>query len=362
MFRIRSCHRILSLHNKNRLSATRQYTAVTSRRAYNRLQQQAKQPNTKESATKNTSSAANDDTTKGGWPNSVRYTGYALASTLGPYSVLWLVANTPSLHDYLTESQREWLRNQFGIPEHDQENTLLMKNKDTPLPIVKKLPMEPTWRERLIAQEQNALNDMQLDVNVTIYSNDATSDNTSSSSTVTIQVPASVLAKADELQKYLADALNGNMSSLSRGSIIGIDFPSPSRQQDGSMTEMDDSSSALYKDHDESVENESTTSAPDPLLKQTAVFSSWHYDSNANNAANANTGTSPLVQQQSQSLRSSSDRESLMQQLQADIYALEAELHQRHHASMRDVDDITNELQHKKAELRRLKWGKWVPW
>jgi hypothetical protein len=349
-------------------------TTITSRRAYNRLQQQQQNPSSQSTPT-NTATASKEvppaDTS--GWPDSVRYTGYALACTIGPYSLLWLVANTPVLHDNLIhdESYKNWLRSQFGVPEQEQENTLLRprsKGNDAAPTLVKKLPLEQPFRIRQLAREQEALNQTLLTVKMTLYSDDSSDTyNSSSSRTVTVQVPASVLARKEQLQDYLASAGTTNSSSsasssatLASTSIMGLEFLSQRNSEGDEITE-----STLYPD--KPVDKEAATNSPDPLLQQAAVYSTWHHYSNqdvslaAKNASASTTiadSTSPLAQK-SQSLR---DDQALKQQLEYEIAKLQEELQGRNHASMRDYDDIQAELQAKKAQLRRLTWKRWVLW
>lgn len=259
-----------------------------------------------------------------GWPKSVRYTGYGLAATLGPYSVLWLISQSPFVLELLSDSQRDWLRRYFGVPEHDQELALLTKQKP---PKLLQLPGEPSTRERLLSRNQAALEATPLTIQVT-----------TGSLCTTITVPGHVLARTEALREYLP-------TDWQASDMMALDFASTSQSDIEDETIAEDS----YSDA------EASNSTNDPLAQQTMIYSTWHYHGNTTPAATtATTTTSPLSQQQS---RHADDWQK--QELAAAIAALEHELRT---GSLRDMDDIQTELAAKKSQLRRLQWKRWVPW
>ena len=308
-------------------------STITSRRAWTRLQQQ--QPLQSKPAPTAATPKKTPKPTDPGWPKSVRYTGYGLAATLGPYSILWLVANTPSLRDYLSESQLDTLRHYYGSPEHDQELHMLEKNKNNnqKTTVVLQLPGEPTARERRVHASQVALDQSELGVKVTLGGNNDTTR------TVTIQVPAHVLARTSDLQNYLTEAIGNSQTTMSA---LALDFVTPSHDQ----------ASDLYQDKDDNATIDSTAAiTKDPLLHDTMVYSAWHHHPTTTSTSNT---TSPLAQQSARH-----DDSIRQQQLKAEIQALQYEFQM---GSLRDMDDIQQELVDKKAQLRRLQWKKWVLW
>ena len=93
---------------------------------------------------------------------------------------------------------------------------------------------------------------------------------------------------------------------------------------------------------------------PSKLLKWTSVFSAWHHvvmmpepTDNKNKSSRKDGGSSNNVM---------SRDELRMSQLEYEIELLQKQL--KDHSTMRDLDDIQQELKQSKSELSKLKWKK----
>jgi hypothetical protein len=269
---------------------------------------------------------------------------------------LWLLSSIPSVvrDEYLTDEQRDWLRKYYGS-EEEGALAYVDVNDEHEDGRVLRLPQEPTQRQRILAKEQEALNETNLSVRVSLYQRDSSNNNftksadTASSSLqeVSVTVPGRVLARLQDLKDYL-----GQTVDTSDKVMAGLEFADNTK--DSLTTTLDEapmSSEELETDY-------ASSGGKDPLLLQTSVYSAWHHFESSFLSSQT-----PVTQSATPSKTGSSVSSSdawLVKQLQDDIVQLQYELKQP--SPLRDIDDLQEELRTKQASLRQLKWRQWVPW
>lgn len=265
------------------------------------------------------------------WPKSVRYSTYAASAVLVPYFAVWFAASNrrarEAVFPLLSDGLREKLRSYFGMEDLDALSYTEIVEEHRTVP--RRLDQELSEKERLQQSQIESIlrSDVAIrlqtveDDNVTVHADDTYR-----------RIPASTPGNVSTLLHVLGDSANSTSSNVS----VAVDFP-----QDKTADTIGD----------EFLENsfDKVDSPKDPLLSTIHTYSLWHYQPSA---------ASRSTQQTSSSAGISSDdvnRSWLVQQ----VDLLERELRG---ASTRPVDDILEELNQAKSELRALRWKRFLPW
>ncbi|KAL7557798.1 hypothetical protein ACA910_003843 [Epithemia clementina (nom. ined.)] len=306
------------------------------------------------------------------WPKSVVYTAYVLGATLIPYFGTWLAVTNETTRSFLFSSSwvgpdlQQALRHHFGTTEwHAVPYPEQVGAKVATLPhfFVGELPWPLRQQQERIAKEQ-AQNrkapiririfqqQQQQDDGVASTTTTTTSNYVSSSENMvdldeTISLSINTLATPQAILPHLS------IKQLPANSSMALDFPSPqdSEEEDSSGTGLEEAetNSTFVTDPDSSShQNETNFKTLDPLLGRVNPYSVWYFHPIAN----------PSTQQQVSF--HVSENEIRAAELQVEISQLEAEL--RDGASHRSVDQIVEELNDRKRQLRRIQWRKWLPW
>jgi hypothetical protein len=157
-------------------------------------------------------------------------------------------------------------------------------------------------------------------------------------STLSLVLPAAELANPESLLKHCKGLM---ASSSSKGAIVAVDFPERDGGGDSLFSGESDNSELIDLPKPDSV---------DPLLHSIPIYSTWYFQP-------------PLQNLDSLALHVTArytNEELHMRQLESEIARLEFEL--RDLNSTRPFDDIQDELNACRSQLRRLKWKRWVPW
>lgn len=153
-----------------------------------------------------------------------------------------------------------------------------------------------------------------------------------------VQVPATEKANKETLVTRLSSV---DKSTASTSALV-VDFPSETGQNLDTFMQDDD---------DEQQQQEDVMETIDPLREEARVYSLWHFQppSPPATAAAAPSG-------------STMSRDDIdMARLRQEIAVLQQEL-KHSTATTRAIDDIEEDLQRRKAALRRLQWKRWLPW
>lgn len=277
------------------------------------------------------------------WPRYLVWTGYGLAATLVPYMAVWIGLTNESSRALLLQQCGPrvggMLRYHFGSPEVSAVS-YVDRQADGPAGIPHALLGEESFAVR---QQQGHIADAcwqgDVKVRVNVHTNDTVD-------TTEVDLPAAVLASKEEILAKAA-SLAQSLSSPGggEGAVVSVDFVSQPKK---ATTSLDDDNVTMGDNNN----NEFATvdDAVDPLRRTAPVYSLWHYQPTAAapTASGAPTGTA-------------ADQDFQEERLRAGITRLEAEL-QNSATGTRPIDDVVEELQLHKAELRRLSWQKWKPW
>lgn len=248
------------------------------------------------------------------WPNSIKYPFYAVCSLAVPYTIAWVVASTPFLRNQLSKTQRDQLRRRFGdVDVHSL--AYVDRNKAAPH---YRLPGETSdWPHQQAIHDMLHEESIPIHVSVLLSSND---DMVVEESVHT--VPASWSASQSQLGQL----------TRQRG-FVAVDV-------------VDDETGEKKKEEEYGIVPDdvvdSSTIKKDPLESAIAVYSSWYYQS-------------PLT------MSSSVARpERSVEELEMKIIELEAEM--RNPLANRPYDDVLEEWNDTRGQLRRAKWLQFWRW
>lgn len=306
-------------HRLATCTAARHQSTIVSRRQWKEYLTKSKpQLKVKETSAKNTTAESKP------WPASVRYTGYTLAVTVVPYTAVWICltnrSTRPLVLNYCGAATEQVLRQHFGqvdvdavayTDRHEQRPYMLL-GEDT-----RAVRENETRIQAHLAQP--------VPVRLRLRDND--NDNMYTAETE-LPLPATQLARPDEL---LGQLHVDDKATLATSSLV-VDFPVETPM----------------KDESEEFSNAAEEPPVDPLRVEARVYSLWHYMPVAPQSHNNNNNV----------FSSQDDLDAA--RWRHEIARLQDELKQL--STSRPIDDITDELNRAKAELRRLQWKKWVPW
>uniref|UniRef100_A0A7S3PDW6 Uncharacterized protein n=1 Tax=Amphora coffeiformis TaxID=265554 RepID=A0A7S3PDW6_9STRA len=260
------------------------------------------------------------------WPRSVRWTGYFLAATLVPYTVVWICLTNESTRPLVLDNCGPYveriLREHFGEKEIDELSYVDLREDGLPVP--KKFVGELSHSIR--EQQQRIEADLQKPLKVRVKLRSPDSEFTTAETEV--QAPATEWARKEDLVAKLSAVDKAAVQT----SALAVDFP-------------------LEKVQDEfDADPQPEATEIDPLREEARVYSLWHYQPAAPPAPAASSSSGIM-----------SNDEIHAAHLRALIARLEEELKNSTVAS-RPIDDITEELERNRAALRRIQWRKWLPW
>jgi hypothetical protein len=277
------------------------------------------------------------------WPRSVLLSGYALAGTVIPYTLMWIGLTNESTRSWIlnncSETVEQKLREHFGEPDFSQISYVDRNEDDgttTPIPYILRGELPQTTR----LQERRIDESLDQPLKARVKLRDSKSDTILGE--CQLELPAAAKASKAELVPRVVSAASCSIdkSSLESGTIT-VDFPVEKTQTINSDAEL----LFQYKEETES------SAAVDPLRVEGRVYSLWHYQPAAPEISN-NSGKNGMQMSQD---------EIEVARLQHRIAILEEEL-KNSTVATRPIDDITDELASSKAKLRQLQWKRWLPW
>lgn len=290
------------------------------------------------------------------WPKNVVYGAAGVASVVIPYSLVWIAVSVPALRTSLmSKAQVEFLRSHFGNPEPQHvayPEILNSQGVTNPNRIPKVLPGEGSPHRKAIAEsiEQRLAGTVRVELSVS-SSSESMND---PQSTICLKLPASERANRESLLRHW----QGVASADGANSYLSVSFP----DDDSEDAQLDGLAFAgnFSSDTSEKRDGADVTPASDPLLRRIAIYSSWYYqppinfDRSGGKSSSSSSGSNHPVTSQF------TNEELQIRQLEAEVARLRVELQDVH--STRPFDDIRDELAMCQAQLRRLKWKRWVPW
>jgi hypothetical protein len=171
---------------------------------------------------------------------------------------------------------------------------------------------------------------------------------------ICLTLPASLPANEDALRRSFLDALP---SGAGGGDVfVTVDFPDDDEKEgdEDASTLKDDADSALS----DILQGDSVSATPahgrDPLLQSISIYSSWHYRPSLPSGAGGGASSSHPVTGRL------TNEELQIRHLEAEVRRLQSELEDV--ATTRPFDDIRDDLDRCRSQLRRLRWKRWVPW
>lgn len=339
--------------------------ALVSRRQWNKLYQ--KPPRTK---TNNTNPVDEKP-----WPRSVQILGYALGTTVVPYVIMWYIATNvvvrTALEPYIP-GMMPFLRKLYGEPEEEAVSYVDKRDqgKDFVMPLI--LVSEPSSQRR---REQEALEVLMdgSDANSNIPTRLRVYTHGGFNLGEVMDLPGNLPVTQDALVEVLmkdrdrsvdpesvshvtvefsnlANAGGGDSNNSSgsgeEGTLSGDPvFNMPSSGSSGSSRNFEDSLSDL-------------AAHVSYLTRSTGNMSFWHYQPGA--AAAAQQQSVDQTGSNGENTVSAASRDELRaSELEYEIDLLTKQL--KDHTTMRNLDDLNDELGRAKSELRRLRWKKRLP-
>jgi hypothetical protein len=291
------------------------------------------------------------------WPRYLVWTGYGLAATLIPYMAVWIGLTNEGSREYILEKcggprGAALVRRHFGHPEISAVSYVDRTANSNALPHA--LLGEEDFGVR--EQQTHIANDCwkgDVKVRVHVVSNhtNVEDDGTGVEQTTEVTMPAAVLSSPEDILSQAAWRNHPSVvasSSPPQDAVVSVDFvsqPPPSRLLLKEATLAGDEDMTMSHDGD-AFATPPPADAVDALRRTAPVYSLWHYQPTV-----ASTGAPAAA-----------DQELQVERLRAGIERLQDELQNSAAATSRPIDDIVDELQLHKAELRRLNWKKWKPW
>jgi len=292
------------------------------------------------------------------WPDSVKALGLVLGLIAGPYSICWYIASNVTVREWLEPyfpSMAPFLRTYFGEPELGAVGYVdTLPSQKTGVEIPNTLDSEPPAKVRREQEEIDKLNRSLIPTRLRVYATGGF--NMGQVLDLPGNTPASPKALLDILMQDRSRTLDP--TSVSH---ITLEFADIKDEVDQSTTTDAEESSVMVEVHMPSTSKDLSSSSsdfgddePSKLLKWTSVFSAWHHvvmmpepTDNKNKSSRKDGGSSNNVM---------SRDELRMSQLEYEIELLQKQL--KDHTTMRDLDDIQQELKQSKSELSKLKWKK----
>ena len=270
------------------------------------------------------------------WPKSVVYGAAGAAAVFVPYTILWITLSFPALRKrFLTPDQIDLFRRHFGTAEPNLVPYTDVLNEDgvtDPQKIPYVLPGERSPSHEAIQAELEDQLSRSIPLQITVGD-----DALSNESKVFVTLPASELANAAGLLQHCQGS-----NTMSKGTFVAVDFPEIETEGE-ILPDLEPPAIPISGD-------ELPPHFLDPLLRETSIYSTWYYQPPLQNLdRSTNHVTSQYTNDELQ-----------MRHLEREVARLELEL--RDLKSTRPFDDIQDELNACRSQLRRLKWKGWLPW
>ena len=326
------------LHRSMTTSTSTNTTAIVSRRQWQEFLR-TKKPQLKPSATSTTKNATDSKP----WPRSVIWTGYALAVTVIPYTTVWICltnqTSRPWVLNNVNTTVETALRQHFGTDDNDQVSYTDWLHDKQPIPRV--FMGEASEKERIQQARIEQHAEKPVRVRVKLWK-PAEAAATNVLAETELELPATLPATRNTLQTQCqAQNVTINMDEES----VAIDFPVAKETLPEAVFEDETTSSTTA-----TTTTTTAAAAPpiDPLRTEARVYSLWHFQPPA-----------PEIADTDRSVMTDDDVR--QQRLRHEIAVLELEL-KNSTVATRPIDDIVEELEQRKKELRQLQWKKWMPW
>jgi hypothetical protein len=262
------------------------------------------------------------------WPISIVRASYVAAATLIPYFTTWFVVSNRTLRDKLNigsenEKTSPWfqqrIRHHFGQADPDSSSYVDLLDGSSPLD--HRFTQEESALERATDAHIQKLKEQDVLVRICHV------DDGSTTSKEERTLPGSTLANEQALRSVLPSDDPG---------VSFLQFPNPPP----SNLEVGETSNSSVEDL--------LLPNTDPLLQAVHTYSPWQYQ---------NPDLVPGRQSNSEPAYSKDELEK--SRLEYEIDRLETELKK---GSTRSIDDIVQELETHRAELRNVTWKRWNPW
>jgi hypothetical protein len=359
---------------------------VQSRRLWEKLNKR-RELDGRSSASSKSSKAAKEEDKR--WPRNLVYGAAGVASIVVPYMLAWITVSVPWLRStLLSKSQVESLRRHFGDPEPyyaAYTETLNREGATDPILVPSVLPGEGSPQEEATAEaiERHLHETVRVELAMVPFSSSSSSFTSFSSAlgeeqqqtlvaAMCLKLPGSIPANEETLRRYYQDILP---PSTGPGDLfVIVNYPdddddgNDKREATDSATLMHRTNSTIY---DENLRSDSSTSTTepagvitieqdrDPLLRTIPVYSTWHYQAPLPTLHDSQRRAAPSTHHPVTGQLYNTE-ELQIRHLEAEILRLQAELSDRN--TTRPFDDIQDDLDRSRSQLRRLRWRRWVPW
>ena len=331
-----------------------------------------------------TATTGSDDSEKP-WPRSLQILGYGLASTVVAYCLAWYIATNVTIRNALEPlipGMMPVLRRCFGEPEEDFISYVDQREDQGNFIVPISLGSEPKTSRR---REQEALEGLTKDTSLIptrlwVYTHGGFNLGQ------VVDLPGNELVTRESLLGVLMGERNQSVDP-DTVSCVTVAFGSADVEPTDTGTRND------WKDYDDvnspvtasgtassgstlmAMDGSNTSSASTTdgsnlelsshllrLTRMVGTFSLWYYHPALSSSASAPSGTDSSSNSISRKNGGSTTTARMNQNdmkeaaLQYEIDRLQAQLEDR--STMRDLDDITQELKQAKSELRSLRWKK----
>ena len=342
--------------------------ALVSRRQWKRLFQEP---------SRNPSSSNGNDGSEKPWPRSVQFLGYGLATTVVPFCIAWYIATNVTIRHFLepyVPGMIPVLRKLFGDPEEESISYVDKREDKEHFVMPLSLVSEPNTQRR---REQEELEELvkgtsKINTRLRVYTHGGFNLGQ------VVDMPGAAPVTREGLLQVLMEDRNQSIDPESV-SHVTVEFGNVCDQDNAGVdtNRADDSSLAVssYAPSTTSSDNLVTVAGSrsgddtDPnlsarvvnLTKTAETFSSWHCQPAVSSAlVQPETGASGSSSSSNNKKDSGSTRmtpdDIRSAELNYEIQILQGQL--KDHTTMRNLDDITQELEQAKSELRRLRWKK----
>ncbi|CAB9521089.1 expressed unknown protein [Seminavis robusta] len=284
------------------------------------------------------------------WPRSVQMLGYAVGTTVVPYCIAWFVASNVTLREWLDPIFPDLLptlRPWFGHEEVDAVSYVDRRQEGDQLVVPRALDNEDSTKVRKEQAAVTLLNqETAIPTRIRVFTNSGFNLGE------ILQLPGATRMTKEELLNIM---MKDRSMSLDVGDVSHITVEFTDLKDDDETTTTTDEDIMVTVHVPESSTNTLRQDIA-RMLKTTSIFSAWHlfpqavqqYQQQDQQPTNATTQTS------------SSQDEMRMAQLEYEIEQLDKLL--KDHTTMRSFDDIQQEMNAAKSELRKLKWKNRLRW
>lgn len=322
---------------------------IYSRRAF-RNEYQGKASPREVYLSKQSNKGSRDKSEEKPWPKSVRIAGYTMVVLGIPYSILTLISESPSLQDFLQEySYGRTLMEKIIRPYWGHVDAYPYVDDDEDAGI--SLYNEPSAIVRKAQDEIHSLCDDQADYNVEILHTEAKNDTSYSSiQRKDLNLSGSTLVSPLNVARKLNLTTNDDEIT-----VLALEFLDTQNDSD-----------SLVMDKDEIQMVPANNNIGEHYLRNiTSTWSTWHYfnknPGNNENSSNTHTATNTAAMD-TRPVYDESEMARL--ELEHNLQLLQTEYNDPN--STRDRDDLIQDIEKYKKELRQLKkharWNRVKAW